>query len=883
MKSYANAKCEFLHMLFSSQFGVFILYASILQTTPGTSLESPSNITAYNQSSTSIVVTWDSLRPDILKEHNITGYRVRYAKKSGGEEEGDHFLCTISNTTILENLTVFTKYCIEVASFTRSRMDNHSQCLVATTDEEAPIAPPQNLSAINTSSTSLRVTWAPLPLKDRRGIILGYKIVYNKTVIRTRGSRSNDSGELSVNGTTLELTIDGLQKFTNYCIRARAFNSKGEGNYTEDECLSTDEDVPSHPPLNVTAFNTSSSSLYVQWTSIPSELIPGILLGYRLFYWKIGEPSSVKDVPFNNSVLNAELKDLQEHTEYCIQLAGFTRIGDGNRSECFKVTTDIGETVAVPETAAVEAYSPTSIKVTWTLPAKSQGTINGFHLHIKEKESLSQESEVLFEDIIAITNASQTYIVIRNLSIFTKYEIRMAAYNTKINGSYSSPIFAETCRCPKYLPTATKPSSLEKGGKGGITDVIAQTVKKTCGFCVEHGRTELVPSNTNDTWELPVQFPVTLTSLPGSSFSVFVPVLDVPGVAVLRRQGDKAAQRYYEKVMTGSLMDAWPVVTLTVLMVYTMGVMVWFLDAKQNPKPDELSWSFVKGAYEGSWWAFITMATVGYGDRCVKSNRARILALVWMIGSLVLLPFLFGAITTILTVTVMETRITLPRSEGNKAAAITNSAEAKLAMGRLSSKLKLTTTYSSIEALAQSLKEGEVDYILVDAYIPKKRNDLFNGSWFEVVALLRCELYHGAVLQGEALKLAPALKEMIAYDNVQTKFLQDDEPAEEEQREKESLFFDPSSPFFQFFLYVSSGILGFFIICGGLYQVIYIHRTKKSRSDLKIAMEKYYMYQELRSLVDEFYHSIRHKYEVMKKKHRLQLLKLGRKNGKHNC
>ena len=56
-----------------------------------------------------------------------------------------------------------------------------------------------------------------------------------------------------------------------------------------------------------------------------------------------------------------------------------------------------------------------------------------------------------------------------------------------------------------------------------------------------------------------------------------MPVLDVPGVAVLKRRGDKAAQRYYEKVMTGSLMDAWPVVTLTVLMVYTMGVMVWFL------------------------------------------------------------------------------------------------------------------------------------------------------------------------------------------------------------------------------------------------------------------------------------------------------------------
>ena len=103
------------------------------------SAESPSNITAYNQSSTSIVVTWDSLRPDILEEHNITGYRVRYVKKSDDEEEGDHFLCTISNTTILKNLAVFTNYCIEVASFTHSRMGNHSQCLVATTDEEGKL------------------------------------------------------------------------------------------------------------------------------------------------------------------------------------------------------------------------------------------------------------------------------------------------------------------------------------------------------------------------------------------------------------------------------------------------------------------------------------------------------------------------------------------------------------------------------------------------------------------------------------------------------------------------------------------------------------------------------------------------------------------------
>ena len=37
--------------------------------------------------------------------------------------------------------------------------------------------------------------------------------------------------------------------------------------------------------------------------------------------------------------LSVDLLNLDASTKYCIQLAGFTRIGDGNRSTCFYVTT----------------------------------------------------------------------------------------------------------------------------------------------------------------------------------------------------------------------------------------------------------------------------------------------------------------------------------------------------------------------------------------------------------------------------------------------------------------------------------------------------------------------------------------------------------------
>ena len=68
-----------------------------------------------------------------------------------------------------------------------------------------------------------------------------------------------------------------------------------------------------------------------------------------------------------------------------------------------------------------------------------------------------------------------------------------------------------------------------------------------------------------------------------------------------------------------------------------------------------------------------------------------------------------------------------------------------------------------------------VDYILVDMYLPVKRRDLFNGSWFEIAALLKTEVFHGVLLQGDALKLASTLEEMISNNDVQTKFLKDSE------------------------------------------------------------------------------------------------------------
>lgn len=39
-------------------------------------------------------------------------------------------------------------------------------------------------------------------------------------------------------------------------------------------------------------------------------------------------------------ILTKELTDLWKYTEYCFRVAGFTRRGDGNLTDCLNITTD---------------------------------------------------------------------------------------------------------------------------------------------------------------------------------------------------------------------------------------------------------------------------------------------------------------------------------------------------------------------------------------------------------------------------------------------------------------------------------------------------------------------------------------------------------------
>ena len=96
---------------------------------------------------------------------------------------------------------------------------------------------------------------------------------------------------------------------------------------------------PSAPPVNVQGHNTSSTSIRVDWDTVPVADQNGIILTYTVTYMAFpgGIPmTAVVSAPTTHVTLSS----LEEYTNYSILVFASTVKGDGNASDAIIVRTD---------------------------------------------------------------------------------------------------------------------------------------------------------------------------------------------------------------------------------------------------------------------------------------------------------------------------------------------------------------------------------------------------------------------------------------------------------------------------------------------------------------------------------------------------------------
>jgi ABC-type amino acid transport substrate-binding protein len=98
-----------------------------------------------------------------------------------------------------------------------------------------------------------------------------------------------------------------------------------------------------------------------------------------------------------------------------------------------------------------------------------------------------------------------------------------------------------------------------------------------------------------------------------------------------------------------------PVLGLLILLSLTAGTIVWLLERRRNP--EMFGGGTIRGTGHGIWWAIVTLTTVGYGDKTPKTLGGRLVALIWMLASVIIIASFTAAITTSFTVGELKGKI----------------------------------------------------------------------------------------------------------------------------------------------------------------------------------------------------------------------------------
>ena len=109
-----------------------------------------------------------------------------------------------------------------------------------------------------------------------------------------------------------------------------------------------------------------------------------------------------------------------------------------------------------------------------------------------------------------------------------------------------------------------------------------------------------------------------------------------------------APKTYYITVKSQSPMfktifDLYPLIVVCILMAIISGFVAWILETWSNR--EEFPRPFLRGWCEGFWWSFVTMTTVGYGDKTPKTLPARFFSIFWVFTGMIAIGILTASLT----------------------------------------------------------------------------------------------------------------------------------------------------------------------------------------------------------------------------------------------
>ncbi|XP_058987901.1 cell adhesion molecule Dscam2 [Musca domestica] len=309
---------------------------------------------------------------------------------------------------------------------------------------------PKNLRINSQQSRSLQLTWSQ-PFAGNSPIE-EYHIFYKQI-----SDIWQNAEHITITGSQTVVNIANLKPAKAYHIRMSAENKLGSSEFSEVVQVTTLEEVPSAPPLNLRAEAKSSTEISVVWDAPERDHWNGILLGYYVGYQMSLMPEALEINPtmgFSFKTVEVRshyggetvLSNLNKYTEYHIIVQAYTSQGSGPPTKEVTVQTLEDVPSSPPESPQCDVLSSTSIYVTWSPP-----DIDGQNGKIKGYKIFYISSEDLYEKDPEVVKSNNQYATLEGLSKYTNYSVWVLAYTKVGDGVKTKPFY---CRTHEDVPSA---------------------------------------------------------------------------------------------------------------------------------------------------------------------------------------------------------------------------------------------------------------------------------------------------------------------------------------------------------------------------------------------------------------------------------------------
>ncbi|XP_032235140.1 uncharacterized protein LOC5510096 isoform X2 [Nematostella vectensis] len=270
--------------------------------------------------------------------------------------------------------------------------------------------------------------------------------------------------------------------------------------------------------------------------------------------------------------------------------------------------------------------------------------------------------------------------------------------------------------------------------------------------------------------------------------------------------------------LLSAVFEAWPVLIFTLLLSICSGTLLWSMELKTNP--EHFPRSFFRGSWEGFWWAFVSMTTVGYGDRCPQTVLGRIFAVAWILLGVCIVSIFTATLTTSLTAISLDKR----SIAGSKVGVLERSIEFAVAMNEQAD----IQVYRDVNEIRQALDKREIDGVLLDNYQISHFSEVFPDSLFKKNAVVRQDgMAYGAIINDPVIRAC--FNRILARDRylvvnfVSSQLSKTVKAINKEAVKNSQSIFDPTGDLFLPSLYTCIVIVLVIFVIGVIAEIVYLN------------------------------------------------------------